>query len=137
MFDNFKKQMDQFKNWRYKEMKTINEPKLNFYGNCKEKSLFSILQDHCISLSGESCIKTIHLVLSDGTSHHRENVVDALIIYNNRKCARELLEQLCPKHWKVDVFCCVEAMTVEKETPSFGKFGEYKIDVPMIAIRTR
>ena len=117
-------------------MKTINEPKLNFYGNCKEKSLFSILQDHCISLSGESCIKTIHLVLSDGTSHHRENVVDALIIYHNRKYARELLEQLCPKHWNVDVFCCVKAMISENETPSFGKYGDYRIDVPMIVVRT-
>ena len=109
---------------------------MNFFGKCKEDSLFDILRDYCISLSGESSIKTITMVLSDGTYYHRENVVDALIIYNNRKYARELLEQLCPKHWKVDVFCCVNVMIAEKETPSLGKYGDYKIGVPMIAVRT-
>lgn len=110
--------------------------KLNFFGKCKEDRLFDILQHHGISLSGESSIKTIHMVLSNGTYYHRENVVDAAIIYHNRKYARELLEQLCPKHWNVDVFCCVKAMISENETPSFGKYGDYRIDVPMIAVRT-
>ena len=109
---------------------------MNFFGKCKEDSLFDILQNHGISLCGESSIKTIHVVLSNGTYCRREKVVDALIIYNNRKYARELLEQLCPKHWKVDVFCCVNAMIAENETPSFGKYGDYKIGVPMIAVRT-
>lgn len=113
-----------------------SKSRLNFYGSCKAcDSLFGVLKDHQISLSGESAIKTISIVLDDGTYHHRENVVDALIVYNNRKYAVELLKQKCPEHWKVDVFCGVKVMIVEKETAQAGKFSEYKLGVPMIVLR--
>ena len=112
--------------------------KLVTFGCCQSKgynSLFSILQGQQISLSGESAIRTISMVLDDGTFYHRENVVDALIVYNNQKCAKELLEKRCPDHWKVEVFRCVKAMVMEKETEQAGKFSGYKLGVPMIVLR--
>ena len=114
-----------------------SEPKLNFYGRCKAyDSLFSVLKDHQISLSGESAIKTISMVLDDETFHHRENVVDALIVYNNKKYAVELLRQKCPEQWEIDIFCGIKVMKLEKETEQ-GKFSEYKRGVPMIVLRIK
>lgn len=115
-----------------------SESKLNFYGKCNAyDSLFSVLKGYQISLSGESAIKTISMVLNDKTFHHRENVVDALIVYNNKKYAVELLRQKCPEQWEIDIFCGVKAMIVEKETEQVGKFSEYKLGVPMIVLRIK
>lgn len=110
---------------------------LSYFGSCKnivEPDLFDLLKNHGISLSGESSIRSAMLVMNDGTYEHRNNVVDAIVVYNNRKYAAELLSKVKPDNWKIEVFCCVKAMMSYSVT-SLGAFSNFKKDIPMVILR--